>query len=108
MQNAASNWEETEIKGTSRAIFSALVDSIASGEDPKSGGAPQLGCLYRIGGGKILGVVNDCKRYYAGSALVGKEDVDRIEWRNSTFERVSGSTKKLVVGAQRQPRPSGI
>ncbi len=103
--DALLKWEATAVGGTSRAIYSGFVDGIVSGVDQGSGGAPQLGSIYRIGAGRLLGIVHNDQRYFAGSHLIGDESVHGVEWRNSLFERTDGRTKTRMAGAQPQPRP---
>jgi len=45
-------WKRSDIKGTSRSVFSAFCDALMSGDDPQSGGAPQLVGIYRTGHSK--------------------------------------------------------
>ena len=100
IRRALELWQLSEAGGTSRAIFSALVESVLSGIDPHSGGAPQLGSLYRIGGGRLLGIVHNDQRYFGGARLLGDETNLTIEWRNSLFEVTDGHRKKRKYGAQ--------
>ena len=101
-------WQNTEIKGTSRAVFSAFCDSIKSGEDNFTGGAPQLVGLYRKGTGKRFGIIYDNKRYLNGKTLEQNENIDTVEWRNCLFERCDGNTMEILHNAQRQPKPSQL
>lgn len=79
-----------------RCAFTARID-------PNSGGAPQLGCIYRTGSGRLLGIIHDSQRYFAGTHLIGDEALDGIEWRNSLFERADGRTTHVCGIASRQP-----
>ena len=105
ISNAASRWSETHPAGgrTSRATFGGFCDAVRSGDDPATGGSPQLVGLYRKGPAQTYGVV------WEGGAFVFGMDVGScrapgIEWRNEQFERVD-QRGLLVEGAQRQPRP---
>lgn len=91
---------------TSRAVFGALCESISSGSDPYSGGAPQLVGLYRSGGnGNNFGVIYDNKRYLYGTELEDYGlDLSKINWHNELFERCCGKTMTLKGKAQRQPK----
>lgn len=62
-------WQNTELKGTSRSVFSAFCDSITSGEDPYTGGAPQLVGTYRKGHARRFGIIHDGKRYINGTQI---------------------------------------
>ncbi len=98
-------WQNTELKGTSRSVFSAFCDSIASGEDPYTGGAPQLVGLRRIGNGIKFGVIFNNKRFFNGKSTDQNINIDTIEWFNQLFERCNGHTKEIKNGAQKQPKP---
>jgi hypothetical protein len=105
VNEALAAWQETSAADTSRAVFSGFVDAVTARVDPNSGGAPQLGCIYRTGPGRLLGIIHDSQRYFAGARLIGDEALDGVEWRNALFERADGHTKKRLPGAQLQPRP---
>lgn len=105
---ALKAWQETSAGGTSRSIFSGFVDAVVAGVDPKSGGSPQLASLYRIGPGRLLGIIHQNQRYFAGMHLIGDEAVEDVEWRNELFERTDGRKKSRLAGAQPQPRPSTV
>ena len=94
------HWGSSPAGGTSRAIFSGFVDGLIDNRDPASGGAPQLGCIYRNGNGRLLGVLHIGQRFYEGSDLLANDELDSVEWRNDIFERVSGETKRRIVNAQ--------
>jgi hypothetical protein len=100
-------WQKSDSGGTSRAVFSAFCDSLDAGDDPLSGGAPQLVGLYRIGGPKAFGIVWKGRRYFYGLEVDSCQKTG-VEWRNSLFERYDASDLSLLEGAQRQPRPSNM
>jgi hypothetical protein len=106
IKKALGAWQESNAGGTSRSIFSGFVDAVVAGVDPGSGGSPQLASLYRIRAGRLLGIIHQDQRYFAGMHLIGDEAVEDVEWRNELFERADGRTKSRLVGAQPQPRPS--
>lgn len=106
VSEAIAAWQETSAADTSRAVFSGFVDAVTARVDPGSGGAPQLGCIYRAGPGRLLGIIHDGQRYFAGAHLIGDEALDGVEWRNALFERADGHTKQRLPGAQPQPRPA--
>lgn len=105
VRKALAAWQATSAADTSRAVFSGFVDAVTARVDPNSGGAPQLGCIYRIGPGRLLGIIHNSQRYFAGTHLIGDEALEGIEWRNALFERADGQTKQRLPGAQPQPRP---
>jgi hypothetical protein len=84
-------WKEAQGR-TARGIFSSFCEAISSGEDPRSGGPPQLVGLYPIGAGRLFGVIIDGKRYLAGNAVPEDANVDQFEWRNNLFERMDPRT----------------
>lgn len=94
-------WQASQEAATSRAVFGAFCESLAGKKDPNTGGAPQLAGLYRIGPGRLFGVVHDGQRYFGGAALVGAEQPAQVEWRNHLFERADGVTRQRLRGAQR-------
>ena len=105
IKHSLSLWQLSSAAGTSRAVFSALVESIVQGQDPNSGGAPQLGSLYRIGNGRLIGIIHNNQRYFAGAKLLGPERNLPLEWRNDLFEIADGQRKIRKSKAQpHQPR----
>jgi hypothetical protein len=108
IKKALEAWRESDAGGTSRSIFSGFVDAVVAGVDPGSGGSPQLASLYRIGAGRLLGIIHQNQRYFAGMHLIGDEAVQDVEWRNELFERADGYTKSRLADAQPQPRPSTV
>lgn len=107
VRDSALLWQQSPSRDTSRAMFGAFHEAVSTGADPLSGGAPQVGGLYRIGSGRIFGLVLDDKRYLSGARLVGREDVTGIEWRNNLFERVDGKKRKRLPGAQKHHPRTG-
>lgn len=101
-------WQRTEVKRTSRAVFSAFCDSINSGEDPYTGGAPQLIGLYRIGSGRLFGIIHNNACYINGKLIEKEENLNEVEWRNNLFERCDGQSMEILHNAQKQPRPSRL
>ena len=89
---------------TSRNVFGAFCDSLKSGKDPCSGGAPQLVGMYRNGPGIGFGVIYDNKRYLNGIEVPESSALNEIEWRNNLFERCCGESMKILGKAQRQPK----
>ncbi len=94
---------------TSRNVFSSFCDSLTSGLDTFSGGAPQLIGIYREGSAKNFGVIYNGKRYLNGIEIVFPlDELSSIEWRNELFERCNGNSMKILTKAQRQPRPNNL
>jgi hypothetical protein len=108
VRQAVEAWNATSAAGTSRAIFSGFVDAVVSGEDPQTGGAPQLASIYRVGPARLTGILHQGQRYFAGAHLIGDEEVGGIEWRNALFERADGNSKARLPTAQPQPRPATL
>lgn len=107
VRSAHDAWQGSAARRTSRAVFSAFCEALESGTDSYSGGAPQLVGLYRIGAGRMYGIVHGDQRYLAGARLPGYEIPEGVEWRNELFERVDGRRKKILPGAQRHEPRSG-
>jgi hypothetical protein len=101
VRKAHDLWQASHAAQTSRAVFSAFCESVTSKSDPDSGGAPQLAGLYRKGPGILFGIIHEGKRYSDGAALTASENPEAVEWRNHLFERVGGTTKRRLPGAQR-------
>lgn len=101
-------WSKTKEKGTTRSIFGSFCDSLQSGEDKYSGGAPQLVGIYRIGAAKTFGIIYQDKRYLLGLNIDKSENLDFIQWRNNLFERCDWRNKKLLKGAQQHKRPAKL
>ncbi|SMD21431.1 hypothetical protein SAMN05660733_06389 [Lentzea albidocapillata] len=100
VRDANSLWQSSSASKTSRAVYSAFCEALDVGRDPMTGGAPQIVGLYRKGPGSIIGTVHQGQRYLAGSRLLPHEDPTGVEWRNSLFERIDGTRKKRLSGAQ--------
>ncbi|MFZ2404112.1 MAG: hypothetical protein WAW41_03175 [Methylobacter sp.] len=98
-------WKTSDVQNTSRSVFGAFCDSLESGNDPMSGGAPQLIGLYRIGQPKVFGVIWHGQRYLSGSLVSNDVKLNDVEWRNSRFEICDPNTMSRQDGAQIQPRP---
>lgn len=98
-------WQRSAVARTSRSVFGAFCDSLCSGEDPLSGGPPQLVGVYRAGSAKSFGIISDGKRYLNGQVVSPSGAFEHIEWRNELFERCDGNTMELLSGAQPQPKP---
>lgn len=101
MRHAHSRWQASPHGSTSRAAFSALCDSIRSGTDPQSGGAPQLVGLWRgRGAGESFGTVAGGRPFFAGSVQRATPPTDRTAFFNELFERADPATGKRIKGAQ--------
>jgi len=105
MKSQGQRWEASDQAGTSRAIFGALCDSIRSSADPLSGGVPQLVGMYHTRMPQPFGIVHDNQRYLHGFPLAPEIMPEAIEWRDELFQRIDGSTLKVILGAQRHVRP---
>jgi len=102
-------WNSSSQGGTSRAVFRAFCDAIQSGDDPFTGGAPQLVGLYRKGGGRFTGIVWKNRPFLFGLPIeldVAATATD-IEWRNSIFERCKASGTR-VERAKKHHLPKGL
>lgn len=102
-----ANWQKSEVRGTSRAVFSAFCDSLKSGGDARSGGPPQLTGLWRRGGGQRFGIVWGGKAYLYGMEVDQASDGD-LHWYNDLFEVCDPRTLTRASTAQPQPRPRGL
>lgn len=105
VKEKAKAWDGSLAKGTSRAAISSFCDALRSGNDTRSGGAPQLVGLWRIGCGRTFGFVWNDEKFVAGAELPSTADWDKVDWFNERFERCDGSTGKLKSGARAHVRP---
>lgn len=103
---ASERWQQSSSAGTSRSVYGTLVDGLKTQIDPKSGGAPQLVGIYRIGTGMHFGIVHDGRRFLNGCEIpYGRSLALAVEWRNELFERVSPKDLSLLPSAQEHQRP---
>ncbi len=105
---SVQRWKRSEVGGTSRSIFSAFCDSLASGSDPATGGATQLVGIYRQGNARLFGVIYKNSRYLYGLCVDGLPYLGSVEWFNELFERCDWETMNRLDNAQRQPRPHNL
>src|SRR5690349_5803581 len=64
VQVPLDEWAASHSGGTSRAVFSAFCDSLRSGDDPFSGGPPQLVGLWRKSPPQTFEVIWQQRRYF--------------------------------------------
>jgi hypothetical protein len=107
-QSTRTRWAKSDVGGTSRAVFSAFCDHVASGTDPSTGGAPQLVGLYRKGPAVTFGMVWKGRRFLSGAEVVGVLNPSALEWRDELFQRCDPLTLNVVEAGQRHARPAGI
>ena len=99
-------WNRTDHKRTSRAVFSAFCDSLSAGDDPRSGGAPQLVGIYRQGSARTIGAVFRSQKYRLGLSV--DCPTSSLEWRNELFELCDGLTGEKLPTAQTHHAPRGL
>lgn len=100
-------WKSSSQGDTSRAVFSGFCNSVVSEVDIYSGGAIQLVSLYRIGHGRVIGVVNNNEPYLLGMHLSEFPQFANLEWRNYRFERCNPHGD-LIEDAQKHHVPKGL
>lgn len=105
VKSTLMNWYKNNIGNSSlsRVIYSAFVESISSGNDGFSGGAPQLVGVYSKDHAKGFGVFHLGKRFYLGAPILRSSLInpESIPWRNELFEVVDGDQGTLKVKAKR-------
>jgi hypothetical protein len=100
-------WAISDVGGTSRAVFGAFCDSLKSGRDLNSGGAPQLVRIGPAGPAESIGIIWEDALYLFGQQI-STVAADLVEWRNSHFEACDPHTRHRRENAQRQPRPGSV
>jgi hypothetical protein len=100
VEAATSRWTASTSGGTSRAVFTSFVSAIQSGDDPASGGSPQLVSLFRVGNGRASGTILASQRYFGGIPIADDAVSNEIIWFNEYFELCDGISMKRKEGAQ--------
>ncbi len=98
-------WNASNVGGTSRAIFSAFCDAIASNDDLLSGGLPQLAGLYTEEPPCTLGFIDNGLAFLHGLEIKTGVALANIEWRDKLFQRIDPTTMLPFQGARRFARP---
>lgn len=101
-------WESTEAVGRSRAILASFCDSVSSGEDPLSGGPPQLAALYTDGPPVQIGMFIGGRRYMNGLEVDVGPSLLNAEWRDCLGQNINPETGGRVQGARRFARPNKL
>jgi len=96
------NKNEPDQKHTTRAIAWAFFNSLQSGADQYTGGAPQAVCLNGEGGGNPVGFCWNEERYLLGSKLNGGDvsTLTDLDWRNDEFVYYDPVDMKPMSGAK--------
>lgn len=105
VQDSVNKWENSSQGGTARAVFSAFCDSLFDGNDPLSGGMPQIVSIDRSKGARVIGFVLNGNRFIYGLPQNPMSSHSKIEWVDRLFQRTCPKTGKLLSGAQRHVRP---
>jgi hypothetical protein len=98
-------WASSSDADTSRAVFGAFYDFLASHAEPSCGGPPQLLGLFREGMGKPHGVWFNGERFFLHKRVPYESNFENFEWRDATFQRVKATDGTLEDKAQVQPIP---
>jgi hypothetical protein len=101
----AGRWANSDVGGMSRAIFSAFCDAVTSGNDPLSGGAPQISALYTKDPPRPLGYAENGLTFLHGLQLATCGTLANIEWRDRLFQEIDPNTLMSIQGARRFARP---
>ncbi|MGB6153068.1 MAG: hypothetical protein WBG48_13880 [Pricia sp.] len=100
-----ARWQESDVGGTSRSFFSAFCDSVDSGEDKLSGGAPQLCALYPNLQPKSIGIIKDSRYFLHGMEIQPSPMLSNIEWKDELFQDINPDFNKLKQGVRHFVRP---
>ena len=102
-QRETNNLGQSDVRQrTSRAVFSAVCDSLDGGTDLATGGGPQVVALFREGPGVRIGVHWKGDAYLAGTKVLTSLSDEQL-WRDRHFQRVD-QAGALLRGAQRHAR----
>ena len=100
VESSIDEWNSRyQNRHTSRAVFAAFCESLAEHKDKRSGGAPQLVGLYRIGAGRSFGVIWNDHRYFDGLPTVSRANKSAVPWRNNSFE-IADQARRLPANNQ--------
>lgn len=102
------SWKDSDLGRTSRGVFSAFVEALRSKYDPYSGGAPQLGGLFRKGRAMEFGVIYKDETFLRGKPVNPSNLPVDLEWFNELFERADPSTLQRLPDAQRHAKPNWL
>lgn len=98
-------WVSQDVSGrTSRSVFSAFCDTLKGGQDPQTGGAPQLAAIYRQGPAREIGIIWDNELHLGGLTPPTDMDLTSVKWHNDLFEVCDPSTRSRHLGAQPHAR----
>jgi hypothetical protein len=100
LQRYVSAGSASRAAGTSRAAVYAFTQSLRSGADPFSGGAPQLVGLWRNGSARQFGFCWNGRSYIAGMEVPSSADHSKVDWFNHLFERCDGKTGSKLPRAK--------
>lgn len=98
-------WKRSDVSGTSRSIFSAFCDALISGEDVRTGGAPQLVGIHRSGDAKTFGIVFGGEPFFLGDRVEDPSRATGVDWYNELLERCDSQTLRRLDYAQAHARP---
>ena len=101
-------WQLSDAAGRSRALLASFCDSIKLGNDPLSGGPPQVAALYTKGPPVQIGMIVEGRRFLNGMEVDIKPYLSNIEWRDSLGQVVEPITGDPLPGARRFARPKKL
>jgi hypothetical protein len=94
----------TDAKSTTRAAIWSFCNALREGQDPFSGGAPQLVGIWRKGPAQTFGFRWGGKSYLSGSVVPRGADFARVHWFNHRFERRDGENGRLLGRRHNKPK----
>lgn len=83
-------------------------EAIRSGENPLSGGPPQLAALYTSGPAVQIGICIGEHRYLYGLEVDSEQNLAKVEWRDDLGQVVDPMRGLILGDARRFVRPGGL
>lgn len=101
--------KKSDLYETSRFYYMVFCSTLEEAKDKLTGGAPQIVGLYRgLNNSVNIGTIWNGERFIYGMKIKDEFRIDKVEWRNTNFERYRATENELIKGAKKQPRPTNM